>query len=80
MRDAEDGAADEDADEEEDEGEEDEGEEEEIGSSTLLDERWHQVGPITAEYLYTGEVFNNARGGISHAKGHTLSRELRPDT
>ncbi len=32
---------------------------------TLFGERWHRAGPVTAEYLYTGQVFNNARGGIS---------------
>lgn len=57
--------------EEEEEGEdaedeeEDEEVEEEDAPSTLLGECWHQWGPITAEYLYTGEVFNNTRGGIS---------------
>ena len=41
--------------------------------ATLLSERWHRVGPITAEYLYTSEVFNNTRGGIS-TKGATRYR------
>lgn len=42
---------------------EDEGEEEE--DATLLGEKWHRRGPLSAEYFYTGEVFTNARGGIS---------------
>ncbi|MDA0660049.1 MAG: carbohydrate porin [Planctomycetota bacterium] len=50
--------------EEDDEEEEGEDEEEET-PATLLEERWHQAGPVTAQYLYTGEVFNNTRGGIS---------------
>lgn len=33
--------------------------------ATLLGPQWHQAGPITAEYLYTGEGFNNTHGGIS---------------
>ncbi|WP_442483035.1 carbohydrate porin [Aeoliella sp. SH292] len=51
---------------------------------TLLGERWHELGPFSAQYLYTGEVFNNTRGGIS-TKGATryrgnLDLELRMDT
>lgn len=35
------------------------------GDLTLLPIDWHQRGPLSAEYLYTGEVFSNTRGGIS---------------
>ena len=31
----------------------------------LLGHRWHGQGPIKFEYLYTGEVFTNARGGLN---------------
>ncbi len=41
--------------------------------ATLFGERWHTLGPFSAEYLYTGEVFNNARGGKS-TKGATRYR------
>ncbi len=41
--------------------------------ATLLGPGWHQLGSITAEYLYLGEVFNNARGGIA-TKGATRYR------
>jgi len=49
-----------------------------------LGEAWHQLGPISAEYFYTGVVFNNTRGGIS-TKGATryrgnLDLALRLDT
>lgn len=40
---------------------------------TLLDDRWHQWGPITGEYIYTGEGFQNCRGGIS-TRGATRYR------
>jgi porin len=53
-----------------DEEDEDEGED---VAATLFAEHWHQLGPISAEYLYTGEAFNNARGGIS-TKGATRYR------
>jgi porin len=33
--------------------------------ATLLQSDWHQRGPLSAEYFYTGEVFSNTRGGIS---------------
>jgi porin len=51
---------------------------------TLLGEQWHQIGSISAEYCYTGEVFSNTRGGIS-TKGATryrgnLDLELLLDT
>ncbi len=42
-------------------------------AATLLGERWHQVGAISAEYLYTSEVFNNARGGV-RTRGATRYR------
>ncbi|OYP28417.1 carbohydrate porin [Rhodopirellula sp. MGV] len=32
---------------------------------TLIPERLHHIGPIVGEYIYTGEVFNNARGGLN---------------
>lgn len=61
-------------DEEEDEEEDgDDKEADEAVSATLLGERWHRAGPVTAEYLYTGQVFNNARGGI-HTKNATRYR------
>ncbi len=65
-------------------GKKEEVEAEEVEAVTLFAERWHQLGPITAEYLYTGEAFNNARGGIS-TKGATRYRgnfdlSLRLDT
>lgn len=49
------------------EAESDDAEEEtdEDVAATLFAEYWHRVGSISAEYLYTGEVFNNTRGGIS---------------
>jgi porin len=40
---------------------------------TLLGEPWHQFGSVSAEYFYTGEVFNNTRGGLS-TKGATRYR------
>jgi len=52
-------------DEEEDECDEDSCDEEVETDTTLLGDGWHQRGPLSAEYLYTGEVFNNTRGGIS---------------
>lgn len=64
---------------------EEEAEEEDVeGLETLLGEPWHQLGPISAEYFYTGEAFNNTRGGIS-TKGATryrgnLDLALRLDT
>lgn len=39
--------------------------EEEVFPLTLLGPRWHEVGPISAAYVYTSQVFNNSRGGIS---------------
>ena len=33
--------------------------------STLFRPEWHELGPITADCVYTGEVFSNARGGIT---------------
>jgi porin len=45
--------------------EEEAGDDEEAVPAALLGPQWHEAGPITAEYLYTGEVFNNAHGGIS---------------
>lgn len=52
--------------------------------ATLLGKPWHQLGPISGEYFYTGEVFSNTRGGIS-TKGATryrgnLDLSLRLDT
>ena len=32
---------------------------------TLLADSLHQMGPISFEYIYTGEMFSNAHGGIS---------------
>lgn len=48
---------------EQDEEEEDSADDEQEG--TLLAPGWHRAGPIAVEYYYYGEVFNNARGGIS---------------
>lgn len=58
-----------DADEEDDDDDADAEDKEEDSAEeevplTLLPARWHTWGPITAEYLYTGEVFNNAHGGV----------------
>ncbi|MCC7474599.1 MAG: carbohydrate porin [Pirellulales bacterium] len=53
------------SDDEEDAEEDGEEEDEEDAVETILGECWHQVGPISIEYLYTGEVFTNTRGGIS---------------
>ena len=53
--------ADDEAEKDEEDDEEDDAEELE----TLLGDPWHQLGSISAEYFYTGEVFNNTRGGIS---------------
>jgi porin len=55
---------------EEDDGENeeepaDEDSDEEDVDETFLGERWHQYGCVSGEYFYTGEVFNNTRGGIS---------------
>lgn len=50
--------------EEGDKGKDDEKEEEEKPGG-LLGQRLHGRGPIRVEYIYTGEVFNNMRGGIS---------------
>lgn len=38
---------------------------EEESFPTLIPERFHHIGPIVGEYIYTGEVFNNARGGLN---------------
>jgi porin len=61
----------------------DEGEEAEA-PETLLGSEWHRVGSITAESLYTGEVFNNTRGGIRTADATryrgNLDLYLRLDT
>ena len=46
-------------------GESDESESSDLGGGTLFGDRLHRIGPVTAEYLYTGQVYNNARGGIS---------------
>ena len=51
---------------------------------TLFGIKWHEAGPVTAECLYTGEVFNNTRGGLT-TKGATryrgdLAVTLRLDT
>ncbi|WP_158265304.1 carbohydrate porin [Blastopirellula marina] len=46
----------------------DEAEVDEPWSGTLFGERFHVFGPnqsVTGEFAYTGEVFNNAHGGIS---------------
>lgn len=51
--------------EEEDSEEEFEEQEAEEPAPTLLGPKWHTVGPISGEYVYTGEFFNNARGGVS---------------
>jgi porin len=66
----------------EEDKEEDEEEDEEL--ATLFGEQWHQLGSVSAEYFYTGEVFNNTRGGIS-TQGATryrgnLDLVLRLDT
>ena len=60
----------EDSDEDSDE---DDASAEEGPPATLFGERWHTRGPLSAEYFYTGEVFNNARGGKS-TKGATRYR------
>lgn len=52
-------------DEEDEEDEEEEDEEEDESPPPLLGERWHTLGPLSGEYQYIGEVFNNAHGGIS---------------
>lgn len=31
----------------------------------LFGPRLHQLGPVLGEYVYTGEIFNNARGGLN---------------
>jgi len=48
---------------------------EEEASATLLGDVWHRAGPVAAEYLYSGEVFTNARGGIA-TQGATRYRGL----
>jgi porin len=53
---------DDEATEEEDAAEDDEASDE---VATLLARPWHEFGCIRGEYCYTGEVFNNTRGGIS---------------
>ncbi len=53
-------------DEEDAESEDEEDDEQEPEArATLFAENWHRAGPITAEYLYSGQLHNNARGGIS---------------
>lgn len=52
--------------------------------ATLFDDSWHTRGPISAEYLYTGEFYNNAHGGVT-TRGATryrgnLDLTLRLDT
>lgn len=42
-------------------------------SSTILGPMWHELGPISFEYLYTNEVFNNAHGGL-RTRGATRYR------
>lgn len=59
----------------------DEAEEERL---TLFGDAWHEAGSVTGECLYTGEVFNNTRGGLT-TKGATryrgdLAVTLRLDT
>lgn len=53
-------------------------------AATLLGEPWHRVGPVTGEYLYAGEVFTNARGGIATQRATRyrglLELSLRLDT
>ncbi len=45
------------------------GEESDEGmAATLFGERLHRAGPIHAEYIYSGGVHNNAKGGISTKK------------
>ena len=43
--------------------------------ATWLGEPWHRLGPVTGEYLYAGEVFSNAHGGIA-TQGATRYRGL----
>ncbi len=54
-------------DEEDAEGEAEAEEEAEEPLPTLFAPEWHEYaeGCVTGEFVYTGEVFNNARGGIS---------------
>jgi hypothetical protein len=44
---------------------EDEEEDEESPPGTFFRPEWHARGPLAIESIYTGEVFNNAHGGIS---------------
>ena len=58
--------------------------EEQAPPATFFDQRWHSLGPLSAECLYTGEVFNNARGGkttkdATRYRGN-LDLKLRFDT
>jgi porin len=51
--------------------EEEEADEEEAADAaaeippSMLAPGWHDFGPVTGEYIYTGEVFNNAHGGLN---------------
>ena len=40
---------------------------------TILGPPWHSLGPISVEYLYTSEVFNNTHGGLQ-TRGATRYR------
>lgn len=44
---------------------EDEEADEDSAAATLFGERWHRAGPVAIESIYIGQLFNNARGGIS---------------
>lgn len=46
-------------------GESEGGDDEDSAPPGLTNFLPHEVGGITAEYIYTGEVFSNARGGLS---------------
>lgn len=45
--------------------ESDETESTDLEGATLLGDRFHRIGPVTANYLYNGQAYNNSRGGIS---------------
>ncbi|MCC7338276.1 MAG: carbohydrate porin [Pirellulaceae bacterium] len=53
------------SDEDEDDEDDEEDEEDEDARTELLGERWHRMGPVVAECFYSGQLHNNARGGIS---------------
>ena len=46
---------------------------EESEASTIFGPMWHEIGPLSFEYLYTNEVFNNAHGGL-RTRGATSYR------